>query len=1087
MRTKFYHKQKSLLFLLSFLLLGWSTLAQDRRVNGQVSSSGDGQGVPGASISIKGSNVGTTTDGQGKFSIAVKDAGSVLIISSVGFAKKEVTVGTQSTINISLIEDVSSLDEVVVTGYGSQSKKDITGAVAVLDGKRLLNVPAANLGQAMQGKITGVVVGNDNSPGGGVSVRIRGFGTINDNSPLYVIDGVPTKGNLSTINTNDIESMQVLKDASAASIYGSRAGNGVVIITTKRGKGGKPKFSYEGYVGNQSPGKLLDLLNPDEYLNFFWEARTRATNETGLVDGKLPSTVVNPNIPFFGGQTATPSYPDFYALPVGRLMNGDARANPDLYNLNNRYLITQVNKTGGGTNWLDEIFNPASIQNHQIGVSGASESSRYAIGMNYFDQQGIMQYTSFKRYSLRANTEFSVSKKIRIGENMQVAYGERVGQTNGNQSESNPVSFAYRMQPYIPVRDIKGYFAGTAGDPALSNSRNPIAELFRNKDNKGKEIRLFGNMYAEADILKGLTLKTSFGVDYSIFNQRLYRANDPESAEALGTNSLAVTNTYESTWTWYNTATYNTTIANRHKINVILGLESISSYFEGFSAGRTGFISDDEANRYLIAGSKEITNGGPLPFEWKLASEFGKINYVFDDKYLLDATLRRDRSSRFGRQFQVAYFPAASVGWVLSKENFMQNLSAVSFLKLRFGWGQTGNQEIGNYNAFSTFASAPETSFYNLTGSVSSPTQGYDLSQFGGPTSKWETTTSSNFGLDARFLKDKLSVSLDIFSRTTSDMLFPTEIQFTQGVANAPFRNIASMVNRGVELGINYDGKAGKDFGYSLGVVFSTYRNEVTKTNDNPATLYPGFSNLRLPTGTVSYTQQGRPISSFYGLTIDGIFQTDKEASEYLPQFGGAYNKAGFFKFKDTNGDNKVDDNDIGFIGSPHPDFNLGINLGFTYKSFQLDLMGQGVFGNKIFNYVRYWTDFPTFAGNRSRNAYENSWRPGKTDATLAVFGIKEAFSSRPSTYYLEDGTYFRLTNIQLTYNLPKNALSKIGLGNVALYVQGQNMLTFTKYTGLDPEVNLRNYSTGSDRQLGVDEGTYPMSRTVLVGAKIGF
>jgi TonB-dependent starch-binding outer membrane protein SusC len=1086
MRTKLYHTQRSLLFLLSFLLLGWSTLAQDRRVSGQVSSSGDGQGVPGASIVIKGTNVGTTTDGQGKYSIAVKDAGSILVISSVGFTKKEVTVGTQSTINVSLVEDVSSLDEVVVTGYGTQSKKDITGAVAVLDGKKLLNVPAANLGQAMQGKITGVVVGNDNSPGGGVSVRIRGFGTINDNSPLYVIDGVPTKGNLSTINTNDIESMQVLKDASAASIYGSRAGNGVVIITTKRGKGGKPKFSYEGYIGNQSPGKLLDLLNSDEYLNFFWEARTRATNETGLVDGRLPATVINPNIPFFGGQTATPSYPDFYALPVGRIMNGDSRANPDLYNYNNRYLITQVNKTGSGTNWLDEIFNPASIQNHQIGVSGASESSRYAIGMGYFDQQGIMQYTSFKRYSLRANTEFSVSKKIRIGENMQVAYGERVGQTNGNQSESNPVSFAYRMQPYIPVYDIKGYFAGTAGDPALSNSRNPIAELFRNKDNKGKEIRLFGNMYAEADILKGLTLKTSFGVDYTLFNQRIYRANDPESAEALGTNSLSANNSYDWTWTWYNTATYNTTIANRHKLNFIVGTESIRSYFESLVGGRTGFVSDDLANRYLNAGSREITNSNTAG-EWSLASEFGKVNYIFDDKYLLDLTLRRDRSSRFAKDFRVATFPAASVGWVLSKEGFMQSLPAVSYLKLRYGWGQTGNQEIGNYNAFSTFGSAPENSFYNLTGSVSSPTQGYELTQFGNSTAKWETTTSSNIGLDARFLKDKLSVSLDVFNRTTSDMLFPVEVQFAQGVATAPFRNIGEMVNRGVELGINYDGRVGKDFGFNAGVVFSTYRNEVTRTNGNPATLYPGFTNLRLPTGTVSYTQQGRPISSFYGLTIDGIFQTDKEAAEYVPQFGGAYNKAGFFKFKDTNGDGKVDDNDIGFIGSPHPDFNLGINLGFTYKSFQLDLMGQGVFGNKIFNYVRYWTDFPTFAGNRSRDAFQNSWRPGKTDATLAIFGIKEAFSSRPSTYYLEDGTYFRLTNVQLTYNLPKNLLSKIGLGNAALYVQGQNLVTFTGYTGLDPEVNLRNYSTGSDRQLGVDEGVYPMSRSILVGAKIGF
>jgi TonB-dependent starch-binding outer membrane protein SusC len=1086
MKKQLHYIFSKTIAVIMLTLLCWSALAQDRLVTGKVTNGSDGSGVPGSSIIIKGTSTGTTTDANGNFKINVKTANPVLVISSVGFNKKEIAVGTQSTVEVSLEEDVNTLNEVVVTGYGTQSKRDITGAVAVLDGKKLLNVPAANLGQAMQGKVTGVTVGNDNSPGGGVAVRIRGFGTINDNSPLYVIDGVPTKGNLSTINTNDIESMQVLKDASSASIYGSRAGNGVVIITTKKGKGGKPKFTYDGYTGSQSPWRTLDLLNSEEYLKLYWDGRTRVANETAMVNGALPANPTLPNVAFFGGQTATPTYPDYYALPVGRIMNGNPAADPSLYNYNNRYLITQVVKSGKGTDWLDEIFDPASIQNHNIGVSGANESSRYAISMGYFDQSGIMKYTSFKRYSVRANTEFSVSKKIRIGENIQVAYGERVGQANGNQSESNPVSFAYRMQPYIPVYDIKGYYAGTAGDPALSNSRNPVAELYRNKDNKGKEIRLLGNVYAEVDVMKDLVLRTSFGGDYTTFNQRIYRANDPESAEAAGTNTLSANNSYDFTYTWYNTATYNKTIANRHKINVILGVEAVGSYFENLAAGRTGFVSDDLANRYLSAGSKEITNSNSAG-EWKLASEFGKLNYILDDKYLVDLTLRRDRSSRFAKDFRSAYFPAASAGWVVSKEGFMKDLTAVSFLKLRYGWGQTGNQEIGNYNAFSTFGSAPENSFYNLTGSVSSPTQGYELTQFGNATAKWETTTSSNFGLDARFLKDKLSVSLDVFSRRTSDMLFPVEIQFSQGVAAAPFRNIGEMLNSGVELGLNYEGRVGKDFGYNVGVNYSSYRNEVVKTNGDPKTLYAGFSNLRLPTGTVSYTQQGRPLSSFYGLTIDGIFQTDKEASEYLPQFGSAYNKAGFFKFKDTNGDGKIDDNDIGFIGSPHPDFSLGLNLGLSYKSFQLDVMGQGVFGNKIFNYVRYWTDFPTFAGNRSRRALEGAWTPSNPNATLAIFGIKEQFSSRPSTYYLEDGTYFRLTNIQLTYNLEKNLLSKIGLGSAAIYVQGQNLATFTGYTGLDPEVNLRNYSTGSDRQLGVDEGIYPAYRAMLVGLRIGF
>ncbi len=638
----------------------------------------------------------------------------------------------------------------------------------------------------------------------------------------------------------------------------------------------------------------------------------------------------------------------------------------------------------------------------------------------------------------------------------------------------------------MPVTDIKGYFAGTAGDPALSNSRNPLAELFRNKDNKGIDVRLFGNMYAEVDVLKDLAFRTSFGVDYSIFNQRNYRANDPESAEAVGLNSLGTTNSYDWSWTWYNTLTYTKTLGDKHRFTLLAGTESIKAYSEFLTGSRTGFVSDDLTNRYLSAGSREIANTGGAN-EWRLASEFGRLNYAFDSKYLVDFTLRRDRSSRFAKDFRVAIFPAASVGWVLSEESFLKNINWLSFAKLRLGFGKTGNQEIGNYNSFSTFGSAPENSFYNLTGSVSSPNQGYDLAQFGNSEARWETTTSTNFGLDARFLKNKLGVSFDVYSRRTTDMLFPVEIQFTQGVAAAPFRNIGEMLNKGVELGLTYDGKINKDLNFNFALNLSAYRNEVVKTTGNAATLYPGFSNLRLPTGTVSYTQQGQALASFYGLTTDGIFQTDKEADEYLPQFGRAYNKAGFFKFKDTNGDGKIDNNDIGVIGSPHPNFTMGLNFGVSYKGFQLDLMGQGVFGNKIFNYTRYWTDFPTFAGNRSRFVYENSWRPGNTGATAPIFGIKEQFSSLPSNYYLEDGSYFRLTNVQLTYNLPKEITSKVGLGRTSVYVQGQNLATFTKYTGMDPEVNLRGYGAGNDRMMGVDEGTYPAYRGFLAGLKLSF
>lgn len=1073
--------------LLLFILTSFLVQAQERRISGKVTTSTNSQGLPGANVQIRGTNTGTVTDAEGQFSITVPGENSVLVISSIGFVKKEITVGNQSTINLSLDEDTKSLSEVVVTGYGSQSKRDITGAVATVDTKQLLSVPATNLAQAMQGRVAGVNVGNDNSPGGGVMVRIRGFGTINDNSPLYVIDGTPTKENLNTLNLNDIESMQVLKDASAASIYGSRAANGVVIITTKRGKAGKPVFTYDAYYGQQKAWRFLDLLNTQQYADLLWESRINGQNTSKLVDGAYPAgtTISYPNITIFGnGQT--PVIPT-YTNPAGKK---EGEVDESKYDFNTRNLITRANQQG--TNWQQAIFEAAPIQNHQIGVSGATESARYAMSANIFDQQGIMKYTYYKRYALRANTEFNVTKRFRVGENLQVAYGERVGQTGGNQNESNPISFAYRIPPIIPRFDVKGNYAGGVGS-GLDNSRNPEAELFRNKDNKEKELRLFGNAYAELDILKNLTAKTQFGVDYSTFNLRRYRANDPESPEMSGTNTLRADNNFGFTWTWYNTLTYNKTFADKHRINLLVGTESIRSYSEFVFGERSGFAVDLLPNRYLNAGRTVVSNGGGGG-EWKLASEFARVNYAYDDRYLLDVTLRRDRSSRFAPAFRTAYFPSVSAGWVLSQESFLKGTSSwLTFAKLRVGYGQTGNQEIGNYNAFSTFLSNPETSFYDLTGAKTASQQGYELGQFGNANAKWETTTSTNVGLDATFLNGKLEANLDLYSRVTSDMLFPVEVQFTQGRATNPFQNIGEMSNKGFELALSFDDKKG-DFSYSLGGNISTYRNKVVKTTGDPNVQYFGFST-RLAAAAV--TQQGHPLASFFGYTIDGIFQSDAEGQSHAAQFvantdaakaGNPFNKAGSFKFRDINNDGLINASDRGIIGSPHPNFTYGINASVGYKNFRLDLFGQGVQGNKIFNYVRYWTDFQTFGGNRSLRMYEDSWRPGKTDAKLPIPRSNDVISSLPSTYYLENGSYFRLKNIQLSYTIPKVVTDKLRMGSARVYVQGQNYLTFTKYTGLDPEINLRNSNaSGQDIHIGFDEGAYPASRTTLVGVNISF
>ena len=1068
------------------LLLSWllcvGAFAQDRKIIGRITDNNDNTALPGANVVIKGTQTGVVTDANGQFSLNVATGRDVLTISAIGYASQDVTIGTRTTVDVALAPDIKTLNEVVVTGYGAQAKRDITGAVATVDTKQLLSVPATNVGQALQGRVAGVQVGNENSPGGGVMVRIRGFGTINDNSPLYVIDGVPTKGNLNTLNLNDVESMQILKDASAASIYGSRAGNGVVIITTKKGKAGKPKFTYDTYYGTQRHGRLLDMLNTPEYAQLTWESRINS-GAVGANGYPIHSQF---------GNGPTPAIPDF-VLPSGASASDPRVAqNPDgtYVNYNNDInsskflLITPANKTG--TDWMEEIFNPAPIQNHQLGVSGGNENGRYAMSLNYFNQQGIMKYTGYKRYSLRANTEFNINKRVRVGQNFQVAYGERLGQPNGNNAESNPISFAYRIQPIIPVYDVAGNFAGTRGGD-LDNANSPVALLYRNKENTQKEVRLFGNAYAEVDILPNLTARTSFGIDYNLYNYRNYIIRDIESAEARGSNQLTTNNNYEFTWTWYNTLTYNTQIGDRHRFNVIVGTEAIKNYFESFDATRTNFAVDDIENRYLSAGTGVQTNNGGAS-NWRLASEFAKFNYALDDKYLIDLTVRRDRSSRFSPEFRSAVFPAASIGWRVSKEDFFKPLTLVNDLKFRAGLGQTGNQEIGNYNSFTQFSTNPITSFYDINGTRTSSIPGYELTQFGNARAKWETTTSLNIGFDALLLKNKLNVSFDWYTRTTSDMLFPVQAPLTQGVATVPFQNIGAMRNRGIDLMVGYGDQIGnRGLSYNISANFSTYRNVVTKTNGDPSTQYFGINDERIQNFVV--TQQDHPIASFFGYTIDGIFQTNEEAKAAPVQFGNAAseNVAGRFKFRDINGDGVINTKDLSIIGSPHPKFTYGLNISLNYKNFGLTVFGQGVQGNQIFNYVKYWTDFPTFAGNRSTRMLYQSWRPGKTDAILPQLRSSDQVSIQPSTYYLESGSYFRMKNIQLTYQLPLVFLSKLGLGATSIYVQGQNLFTVTKYSGMDPEINLRAYSAGNDRQIGVDGGSYPVAKTYLVGLNLSF
>ncbi|KAA6438373.1 TonB-dependent receptor [Dyadobacter flavalbus] len=1062
----------------------------DLTIKGKVTASDSKEPLPGVSVVVKGTQQGAITSGDGSYSLVVPDESAVLVFSFVGYVSQEIQVANRSLIHVTLEADIKALSEVVVTGYTTQSRRDITGSVSVIDADKLLAVPATNLAQQLQGRAAGVTVGTDNTPGGGVAVRVRGYGTLGNNDPLYVIDGVPTKGSLNTINQNDIESIQILKDASSASIYGSRAANGVVIITTKRGKTGVPKFTFDAYYGVQRLARTMDLLNTAEYGQYLWQSKRNAN--------VVNPTTGNPEHAQFG-RGAEPVIPD-YIIPDGASAD-DPRVNPANYSFNRyndpqfgktKFSITKANK--GGTDWQNEVFDPAPIQNYQLGVSGGSEKSRYAFSTNYFNQQGILIYNGYKRYSVRANTEFTIRKRLRIGENLQVAYGQRQG-NYGNNSETSQVSNTYRAQPIIPVYDIGGNFAGTLGSN-LGNANNPVGQLVRNKNNGYKDLRIFGNAYAEVDILKNLTAKTSFGMDATVSAGTYFTPVEIELAHGTNVNSLSENRSYSYAWTWTNSLTYDKTFGGHH-LNVFAGLESIDSYGNFVNAYRQGFFSNVEDLRYIDAGNPSTsTNSGYATSSWSLFSYFGRVDYAFQDKYLLQGTVRRDASSRFQAASRYATFPAASVGWRLSKEAFLANVGFITDLKLRAGWGQTGNQEIGDFNAYSTYQSNPNSSGYGIGGAPIGYVQGFDLARFGNPNAKWETTTTVNVGLDANLFKGKFDLSLDVYDRQTKDLLYTKAYDPRLGDAAIPAQNIASLQNRGIDLGLNYnDAVMDGQLTYSIGVNFSTYRNKILALDpQNPNDFLPGFS-LRTPAVTRSIA--GRPISSFYGYIIDGILQNEEEVAAHA-KFPGYYDSniyingkktqgVGKFDYRDINNDGIINANDQTYIGSPHPDFTYGINANVAFKNFDLTIFAQGVQGNEIFNHVRYWTDFEVFQGNRTKRMLYESWRPDNPDAKLPILDANDAQSGEPSTYFVENGSYLRFKNIQLGYTLPKSVLNKIGTDHLKVYVQAQNLFTFTKYSGLDPEVNLRNFNSGSDRQIGVDEGVYPTPKSIIVGLSLGF
>ena len=1052
-------------FLVALTLL-ITTGIYAQNISGNVTS--DDGPLPGATILVQGTNNFATTDFDGNFTIEAAQ-GATLEVSFVGYTTQQVTVdGDQITISLEL---GNLLEEVIVTtGYGTQSKRDITGAVSTIDAEELTSVPATTFAQQMQGRASGISVVSDATPGGEATVRIRGFGTTGNNNPLYVIDGVPTEsqGNL---NPQDIESFQILKDASAASIYGSRAANGVIIITTKKGKVGDSRISYSSFYGWQTAAKDVEALDARGLGEYLYLADYYA--------GKTPSHGQY-------GFSGTPENPQI-SIPNYVFPSGAASVDESLYSLtpSNIYAITK----SADTNWWELLTQAnAPMTQHSIDASAASEKSQYAFNATFFSQDAVVKYQSYKRATIRLNSSTkTLGDRLEIGENFTLSLDNRFG-GYGNDGEQNAISGGYKHHPLLPNYDIAGNFAGSRG-LNLGNNFNPYASQFRNQDDRTRRSRAFGNIYTQLTIADDFKFKSSFGVNLTTNQRKDINRPQPEYVEGNFINNQTSSTSWDYEWTWTNTLSWAKVLNDIHDISAYVGVEAIEGFGEYFGASRQRFpFQTTNIISYLDLGNQGTAgNFGNISKDFSLWSQFAQANYQYNEKYLAQLTVRNDASSRFKSATNSAFFPAFSLGWRMSEEDFMSGISFIDDLKFRYGWGKTGNQSIGDYNAFTQFRSSSYNSGYPIDGSSSSATLGYDPSQFGNPNAKWEATVSNNFGFDASLFDQAISIEFDLWNRTTSDLLLTIPVVYSAGDARAPAVNVGEMYNEGIDFAMDWT----KDLGelkLTLGGNISTYRNEVKKLDEFDTPIFG--SNRRVP--ALTRTSVGDPISSIYGFQVLGIFQSQSEAAAWAPYGSTGYNAPGKFKYADINNDGEINDDDRTIIGNPHPDFVYGINLNLAYQNFNLNLFGNGVQGNDVYNYVRYFADFNTFQGNRSTRALNEAWQPSNPsapraqwvaadpNATSPIMDANDQISSRTSSYLIEDASYFRLRNIQLTYSFDDAINTALGISGGQVYLQGQNLFTITNYSGLNPEIQ-----TGNDIQLGYDGGFMPVSKTLIIGLNV--
>lgn len=1051
-------------------------MAQDAStVSGTVTDQVTGEPLPGVNISVQGTTTGTTTNADGEYELSVPNLNETLLFTFIGYATATVDIDGRTTINVQLEPTTISGEELVVVGYGTQRAQDLTGSVSVVDVGDMAQLPETQVAEQLQGQASGVSVISSGQPGEEPSVRIRGFNTFGNNEPLYVVDGVPTQ-NINDLNSNDIESMQVLKDAAAASIYGSRASNGVIVITTKKGSG-NVQVNYDAYYGYQVPksGNVWNILTPQEMADASWIAQRNAGQD--------------PSHPQYG-DGEEPVLPDFIDPPGSMEEEVDVSnyyINPnytDPSELGEFVYYTRANKEG--TNWFDEIFDPAGSMSHNISVSGGGDMGNYLFSFNYLDQQGTLMEQYNKRYTVRANTEFDVSDNIRIGEN--ISFSVTDNPQFGTLDEGGPIGMSYREQPIIPVYDVMGNFAGTHAE-GLGNPENPVANAYRTRNNDYKNNRLFGNMYAEVDVWEDrITLRTSFGGEYFSGSGHSFIYPAYENSENATTNQYNADSYYGYNYTWTNTLTFEESLNDLHNFKVVLATEAYKNKGQSLGGSTQDFFSFDPNFTNLSTGSGTKTNYSSR-YENTLFSLISRVDYNYDDRYLLSGTLRRDGSSKFLNN-QWGLFPAGSVGWRLTEEDFFPESDVFTDLKVRAGYGIMGNElNVDPNNPYTLFAPSDVGTYYPIDGSNSGTTLGFSQSRIGNPDAKWEKNISTNIGVDATLFDGKVKLTADYYQKDVQDLLYNPSLPATAGSAAQPYVNVGNMTNNGLDASLTLLGDITDELQYNTKVTFTTYNNEIKKISDDVTYFEQAFN--RFGASGIVRNAVGHPVSSYYGYQIEGFWDDEQEIANGPSQDGAA---VGRFRYQDTDGDGEITPDDRTFLGNPNPDFTYGINFGLNYKAFDFSMFWYGSQGNDVWNQVKWWTDFyGNFAGAKSNTMLHDSWTPDNPDASAPILEAASSFSSNEvqNSYYVEDGSYLRMKNVQLGYTLPSNILSGSGISSLRVYVQAANLVTVTNYSGPDPEVGYNAgggaEAGGAPTAFGIDEGSYPTARQFRVGISLSY